>query len=596
MEEEKNIIEELWNVYNEKFGSIDESKYDEEKADTLRDLINGYYIDFFIGICKSVISGDYLINNYDVLASFKDLKYQNFKDLFYGKDKNHPVIQMRRMRKELSRVAGFYIDLIHRINNKVSLIDKKVILNAETDTESDVKNDLLKIVVKIIDILIAEHYASYDDNFIKGLIGFRYNLKSFKDSKYLETIKYKQQEIIDILNIVINKIEFLLVKFLKYSNKEDSFNYYLDYKDQKITEETYIQKNEEPYTSLDIYLDPTSERNREYIHSLLSNYQTDKANSLAFVMLMRYFKVQENPIKETDKLIKSFKEYLKKKKKAPVSLYDEYSAHTILNHLYNGKLVLEIKKDGINNFSDVEKFAGLIKKTQEETGIKDYYPWLCLLKKIVECVDDGIKKKEDKLVVKRDDIDKVNEYLKKCEECFIWCKEYYMSPFMLLYEDSCTIGENGIKIYTPSAFSKPISYNDVKDEIEKLKTDVLMLEPKLELYEKENEFLKEIKLVEEKIQKNDFKGVETLGVFTAVIAFIFSSSGLLTVLNSTIPLKDRINGILTFTFCLLLFVCCIYFIVVDKPIFGDRNSKGIFFLILTLLCCAILFSIHSCYV
>ena len=117
--------------------------------------------------------------------------------------------------------------------------------------------------------------------------------------------------------------------------------------------------------------------------------------------------------------------------------------------------------------------------------------------------------------------------------------------------------ELSIRLFIPSSFTRPIEYKILSDEIMEYKSKIVFFRNKLELLKEKDD----IERIKQEIAKSERKYIEILGVFTAVITFLF---GTIDFFSTAKKSADIIYPSIAIGLILLLFSSSIYFLTIPR--------------------------------
>lgn len=276
-------------------------------------------------------------------------------------------------------------------------------------------------------------------------------------------------------------------------------------------------------------------------------------------MLMKYYQKDGGTLNQINNLLVYFnKLYDRLYKKVLYKDFDRHALNTTKNYLYNCRLSYKIQQSQYK-FEEFVLDMKEIDNLQIETGIRNFYPY----RKAVSFLINDISNDFDSNTFYRGEgiIDKIyllEGYIERLEKSIVWCKNQNFYPFQLMFNEcSVLYKELSIRLFIPSSFTRPIEYKILSDEIMEYKSKIVFFRNKLELLKEKDD----IERIKQEIAKSERKYIEILGVFTAVITFLF---GTIDFFSTAKKSADIIYPSLAIGLILLLFSSSIYFLTIPR--------------------------------
>lgn len=517
--------------------------------------INNFEILCFELLSKSALSGEY-INNVDRMPLFfdeiKELtahEYSSPNPSIQSELRDSLYKEYQILDKNLRICSVQYYRLWSFVSNKIDNFDHDFIFNVYTSAGDPSGNRLLSGFIRfVIPLCQEDHMLSFAPNDISGLILRREELKN-------ELEKYSGAVGI-IYNALFDKCSFLLKKILHVSGKSEyCFNF-----------KTYQIKKE------DIQIDTFNElyERFEFLHGKdfdeagISEWQhkclSGSVRISEIVMLMKHYQKDGGTIRQINNLLDDFnKKYNKLYKKVFNKKFNRHALNTTKNYLYNCRLSFKIKHTKYS-FEDLCVDMEEIENIQAETGVKNFYPYRKAVIFLFEDIANDISLKldynyENSVIPK---LELLKKFLSKLEIAIKWCENQHFYPFQLMFNECCIKHSVlNIRLFVPSSFTRPIKYDQLFEELEEYKLKEILFQNKIELL-KEREKIEHIKA---DLAKSERKYIEILGVFTAIITFLFGS---INFYSKTEDVTTLISSCLGFGIILLLFSSSIYFLTMPQ--------------------------------
>ena len=548
-----------------------EGRQEQSYRDGERQIDNFIEI-FFIAFSKSILSGDYIIRSTDGLETLVSLCTE---EMVYDPN-NQPKAKLQRsfvcLNKNIIDFSNLYRLNIQGLNEKWSLFNDSYIIDVVSRKSSDATSPLFEALKNIMLICFAEYAFAYSEETIRKLILRKDTLQKISASQ-------SNTEIIDIVKLVCEKVDYLLLKYAYYSDHK-SIKYRLDLTSQTIK----FEGSGSRFLSCQRYnyfLEPNSIP-RGIVQQWQTNCYLKKARIWEMVLLMRYYtKIARNE-KQIEILTKQFDDFaIKMKMRSDLRLFDLYALNTIINYIYNCRLSFLVSTKQMQ-FDDLVKEIEKIESIQSTTGVNNYHPFLKVAEYLSGYIRNEMSYREDiYLILKHKQYyDKIFE---KLQNAYQWCRKNQFYPFQLWYNECLdTINDIKIVVFTPSAFCRPIKYNELDDQIKRLKQELLSLDSELQLYKEEQEILE----LKQSIDKTKKSYTEILGIFTGLITFLIGCITIFTnVENPKVPLYEKIEHISLLGIIVLLLINGGYFLTSEIKC---KSFKFWFFMITSLIYIAVL--------
>lgn len=485
---------------------------------------------FFIKMNEALFAGEYLQDNYVK-------KIEEFENVLIQNDSAYSTI----VRNCLKR----FKDLIFKIQERIKDDGKELLISLTSqDTIRSSKEESHKYYNNWVSLSLMLAYLDHTlinrKEYREYLIGIICEIQSIQDG-------LDDKELHCTYDKMKSKTSFLLKKTCIYN--EDSPHYYsVDFEIQNINDITKDDDYNRNLMSLfnTMYLDKNGFES-ETIKLYQQEFSQERFSSLGFVVLAYHYGTStQKAIERLDNLLENFEMYSKQIAQKELCLFDRYAMKSIRNYIYNCRfsLLLKQKKYTIENLeADLNK----IETIQEETGIYNYHPY----KKILKHLDDYFKENEEAVTQKH--LDLFNKVFEKYQSSYEACIQRHFQPFHLLIDDCKRSG-----FFVATSFSRPISPTKLKNSEREYRDTKQYLPISLRLIERE----KKIKGVETKIEHFRKESFEYLGVFIAVITFLFGSIQLFG--NSEIKVTVSIINIVSLGIVLGLFMAMLYIVLYCK--------------------------------
>ncbi|PTD14382.1 hypothetical protein [Flavobacterium columnare] len=484
--------------------------------------IDNSAIDTIRLLCYSLLSGEYVC--IDDLASQLNTIEEKVKGFVKNADflSNNVQEKIFEYSSAITMIIEGYKIFTLDISNKYSTeridflfsennIFEKVLKESQLSEKLDVLTDYFFCILGINHI---DHFPSNENDYITNLFELEKRLTNLKAPEYT-----------DLTKDVLVKIKFLQHKWKQRKVRENP-NSHLYLSDGNIKAvEDFKEENDKLKEWCDI-IETQYELISSWIYTLESRVKTYKKSELSTLtvlqlhQLIKYYKDVKHDHRKLDEISKFLES-----KKSLTSSYNQYANIIGINYSLNNSFSLYLEN---NKNIDLIKGEYRNVKNKIKGEINNFFLEYKYLNRITESLVIKINE-EDKIqyIEKYEDVIKIH-----CKETFEsyflkkeWSKLNFNYVFILPFEESLVPSTiKGLThIFYASSFVLPPSNNQIEKDFLKIKEeyDKLILFVDTGKY-----FKKEIQKIEElnkELDKKDFKSIEIISIFTAIITFVLSS-------------------------------------------------------------------------
>ena len=404
-----------------------------------------------------------------------------------------------------------YTAFIISINEKIEPISHKYIFKATTNPPllNDGNNYFRVLKELIFPLCSIEHHLSFSKKNLERITILLENLKHEKDKETDERCK-------NILQLAIYKASFILKKLLR---KGDSFEILIDLRKSEITRHSlpsFPTKIDELFS----YFENIHE-DQPCTESVITKNQLDifggKGSFMQIVHLMNYYCAEKGSRRQIEKLLNDFdKKYTGIYNTAIKHNFDKHALCTLRNFMYNCKLSYALKQEDYT----IEKLRGdieIIENIQEETSIRNFYPY----QKAIEFLLTKVKSKIDKRDTSfnyNDTIKLLDSYMENFDKNINWCQNHCFYPVQLLLNE-CIVTVESDKVFLPSSISRPIDYGKLLKVREVFRADIEFIRNSV-IYIKDKIDTESIK---EELKNIEKRYLEIGGILIGIVTFLFGS-------------------------------------------------------------------------
>lgn len=548
--------------------------------------------------CVSLLSGEYIKSSYedtrkelDSLKIFFETKFDavgvtaDIQEFLDSNLKSKLVDFIKKLikfyRDFIARLALLTTYPFHQVNFSVS--------NSST-TSTQLEDSLrgkAKLFLIYINVQLIDHFFNDDEGIYENLTYLHDDIKKSTVPNVLKTA-------------IIEKIRFLkhkwILRQLIYSESDDTINKkgYID-SDGEVKEffeeEEYRSQNPK-LSEWSSYLEShygLQKNWKQLISKRGHKLKKEQLSSLSLIQIHSLIKYYKDAHPSPDELRKIADYLISKRdavKKLHTKLVYEKSIIYALNNLYSLLISMQPIED-----KKLKSLKEEIEQLQNKFNIDNFFAdkkfITYKLSQIQKAYDNrtflnGLKNETEELL-------SLDSILNRCKERMVWAYNHHSLIFQLPYEDSLVyLNNKKLKIYYASTFVLPIPKHTNQLEFKELQAqyDKLSILTKA-LTSLENEF-QEVNNLKKDLQNTDFRSVEIIGVFTAIITFVMASIPSFKFINSVesaIYFYVVLGGALS-TMILIIFLIRRGFKVISS------NLISIICLILMIICGLIFFKIN----
>lgn len=326
-----------------------------------------------------------------------------------------------------------------------------------------------------------------------------------------KTISNEQAK--DIYDKLQSKCDFLLKKLCYVV--DETHKYAIDFEVYDIDERDVVNIHNDEFNSLFECL-----YNKSNIVNVAREYQKQFRNnrftSKGFVILSHYYKTHTKDWQQIDNLISRFNKFCEiREKRYDLSDFDKYALECIRLYLYNSRFSARL--DSLQyNIELLKEDIKEIKRIQEETQIWNYHPYFKALEFLEKKIYDNSIISDKNYCLKINDVIGFHkELLLDYNKSIDWCSHRKFYPFQLLVEDC--ISKDGL--FYASTFAVPLNVRELNSLSKRFESDSQILFMQSHYINNKSELDK----IQDKIKSARKETFEYIGVFIAIITFLFGS-------------------------------------------------------------------------
>lgn len=533
----------------------DEDWSSKEKESYLKckKTIDSYSELFFVTFSYSILSGEF-INKKDIINS-TITQLLNITTKEYGSPTENSVLKEKIMDDfdilnknikyaclEYRSIITFYPSHYKTLHNNYRFRVYSQVKNPKSDNKISYFYNL------VIDICKFDFYFKYENNSFNELIILKNLIEKFLK-------KETSKDIIDVLNICKEKIDFLIKKLLLYSGISvfsiDFTDYQLESKDIVLKNFDYLWEQYELFSCIDNKITSVSN------HPLIVKYQIkSNENTIKFSELILLMRVYCNDKNSSESQIRNVLDIFNSKYETEFSgtlhEFDNYALNSMKNVMYNCRLSYYLKQPHYT----IEKLGQdmeIIADFQYKTGVINYFHFQLAIEYLLKKAKEQISFNDLKVIKEL-----LDKYIVGYNKAINQCQKEKFYPLQLTFEECSFYIKNLDKtVFIPSSFSQPVDYELLKEKADDYRINCLQIENKLDLL-KEHETVNELKI---KLETTTSKYIEIGGIFVTVLSLLFS---VVSFTGTKMNIKDVALNSLGIGYILLIFVSCIYVLTLKR--------------------------------
>ncbi|WP_417363663.1 hypothetical protein [Galbibacter sp.] len=568
----------LLEEFEKKIDSVfpeDNGDYDEhERADSI-EVLKAEFQKFqrlsHQNINYSLLSGEYInSDDFQEFLNFLKPKYSELLSYFvFNGELQNMAYQIVEC---LDKTIDYYFVFITDIKNKYSLNQNDYFFSINSILSSVYRNeklseDSLKYFRYFhVNILTArcDHLFSHDDSFLVQL----YNIESA-----LSDIKISGLSALS--EVILAKCGFLKSKWFLRKQEEapdestfivDGIEHQIENVKNQASFEEWIKYSKEHYQ---LEINWVSKIKNDY-----RKFHNKDLSDLTFTQIHRMIKYHKDESKnylELKKISNFLKEILiLEKKKKDCSYFNEFAFSVMSNYALNNSFSLFVEKNkDINNLKS--EYAKI--KSETNSYLNNFFIEFKFLDSIIQILNDKLEEEDN------DDFLKENEeYIKtelkgifnKYEFNHKWSINHHNYIFQLPFEEcKLSLEDNKLDyIFIASSFVLPPSNKKIEKQFNLIKSkfnnllfhieSVKVLKTDTDKIKNLNNEISDHKAI---IQRRETQSIEILGIFTALIAFVFGSISTFQFLESA---KEVLMFNVALALSLISFVCVLIIFIRGK--------------------------------
>ncbi|KGO84645.1 hypothetical protein Q765_20520 [Flavobacterium rivuli WB 3.3-2 = DSM 21788] len=420
-----------------------------------------------------------------------------------------------------------YKIFIKRIENEYSLdkveylfsSDQQIRREFNKSTLSKYSENLWRYLVNNIDLSFYDHFFSSENRQFEGLYTIE---KVIEELDILEFVK--------VTKVIKFKISYLEHKWKARKQQENpsAIHYSIDGNTNTLEE---YQSDNSKLIDWSKLIDSHYELFNNWKHETQKRIKAIKNSELSTlntIQIHQLIKYNKDVHRNYQKLKEISSHLLKKQSDVNTNFYDKYALNIISNYALNNAFSSYIEKtDNIYDIKEEYNKTKRLLKGEINNFFLDY--------KYLNVLINILSKKSEEVT----NLQFLDEYEKLItDECGNKLDEYFLSKewsktnnnyiFLLPFSecqvpiDSFNIDELP-NIFIASSFILPAVNNQIDKQYIEIKQKFKSLSFQIDSIKRIRKDLEDIKDLKSEIEKRDFKSIEIISIFTAIITFVLSS-------------------------------------------------------------------------
>ncbi|MBO9674181.1 MAG: hypothetical protein J7577_12095 [Sphingobacteriaceae bacterium] len=270
--------------------------------------------------------------------------------------------------------------------------------------------------------------------------------------------------------------------------------------------------------------------------------------------------------------------------------FDNYAFKISSNYLFNNELSFnvhvaleegnELSTDTLKdtNREFLKKIDSLIADTknfQNQTFVKNFFPWMKLCEALSEKMEDVSKKLVE--VANFELYEKLkkrlDEVVSKFEQSFEWSNVRKLMPFQLPFDESqsdyqfATSNFGTFNLFFFSGYLVPLNYSQMAARKENIKNKVTKFDILSSVYDRLKKVVETVQETSETVKNAERRSIEVIAIFSAISLFTVGSIQMLANVQIGSDPMFFFKMVSSYGFCLLMFAILIW--IISRPNLGS---------------------------
>lgn len=543
---EEKFPSEWWVAYNLDKDATQETDL-QGKIDTCIKDLNSYEEQIFDYLNIAILRGEYVEDaaHKEKLLKLKQL-IQNIKPyvlefpdqrvidfLLDPPKKANADTLIKGFIEPIKLAINFYLEFLRGVDIKLNISQKTYIQGSYNEEISRAIEDKLwdensqgnlQLLQMNIAISSIDHSLSIEDNQLSALTTYKRRLTSAKPYSLL--IRLKAEYLSNKLKIR-NKHVLKGKRIYNIINGEET----------EISLSQMLNKGiyDDWLTYADVYT--LDEELIKYVKDEFENLRGKKLSNCTVMQLhkmIKYYKDADitypNSYSKIKEIEKEFERRLKEAQSSGLK-FDAYAYSICWNYAANNRFSIKCKaKDANVSKEKVEEDYNSVVSIQSSSGIKNFFPQVTyskfLIGKLKEKYDQN--KALEGVEECRSIIDKCHTVDATYKENVEWTNQNYNYVYQLPFKECCLNCDNKEvgRVFIFSSFLLPLPKDKVAEEYSDNQKEVYRYESSVKISENVKAEIKDLGKLKEELKglkDKEYRMLEVLGIFTAIISFVAAS-------------------------------------------------------------------------
>lgn len=421
--------------------------------------------------------------------------------------------------------SNLYLNFIKLVQSQNENPNIDIVYEASFDTIkffNQISDKDVKSKVQFYDLIISiyriDHFFNDDVSTYKMINQLENSIKKHQAEKYFISIKEK-------LNFLKFKWE-IRQKSYKRNNFKISKAYIIDDELFLSTDNVLYNPSLEKLQIWKEYIEVYYELGdwKSKLSTITNNFKHQNYAELPIlklILLLKYYKDVNKEYGNLKDVVKEFKSrYIENN-----SLPKRFSYNKTYLYALNNKFSSLIEQKNIIE-QDIQNLKNEIERTQNKSNIDNFFIESKHIAYRINLLDSKFKNREEleDLSKDKDELDILTTDVCLYKEKLKWSKNNHNLLFQLPYEE-CLIDSNleELNIFYASSIALPLPHEESENNYEKINDNLKELKQLVLSVVSLNKEFSTIKRLKQEIESNQIKTFETIGLFTAITAFILAS-------------------------------------------------------------------------
>ena len=501
----------------------------------------------FICLAKYVLSGDYFVTRNDLL---ENLLQETYREINIPGDTEQDKLRVE------------YHKMLVGLQDSLKIV-RYFVQSAKTRYEENGRNSFVRaislsgpsrdgwvsLLKKICDVCWDEFLFSYNDDYIRSLLMKREELK--------DALNGKKEKVTQIINATLEKLDILLSKLSVFSkNRVIVYNYNFNQSSIELTNTS--QYREDDFRKYFLEFIDVERIDPDKVLQWQKESHEDKVAMWKYAFLMRYYSKKTKSIHQIDNILSLSEKHYYESVQIDDNIVNLYAARSMRNYMYNSRFSFLCQFDPTYSFDSLKKDIEQIEAVQNETFIFNYHPFEKAVGFIINLINSQLRRDDCADTHLKEELDMLNHCFQKYKDNTEWCKQN--QPYLMQMRfnfSSIEDKENGIRVFYPSSFCRPLRFSVLDESIAKYNSEIPFIEYQIKHFSEKKDLI----AAKNKIDNIERSLMEKMGLFVTVTTFLVGLLSIFIGNNGSVSIFTKMEYVICLGAILLLFVCLGYFVI-----------------------------------